>query len=66
MTAPTIRRRLTVLATRHGFTVTSEYQNGLGYWNTLSTTTTERLPLHIVARVAERDDFTIYIRALAT
>lgn len=59
-----ITRRLVVIATKVGFTTTTEYTtNGID-WRVLSTTVTEKFPMIIVGRVAARDDYKIYIRSL--
>lgn len=57
-----IARRLTILVTALGFTTTTEWSSNGIDWKQLSLTCTERFPLHIVGRVADRDDYTIFIR----
>jgi hypothetical protein len=57
-------RRLTITALLSGqFRAVTEYQNTIGYWNTLSTTITSKFPLIIVERVAARSDYRIIVRA---
>ena len=60
---PGIDRRLTITATARGFRVETEYRNTLGYWSVLSRTLTQAFPLLIVARVADRADYRVIVRA---
>lgn len=62
-TEPKMWRRLVITISPLGFVIETEWQNRLGYWSTLSRTMTQTFPLHIVGRVADRDDYKIYIRA---
>ncbi len=55
-------RRLTIRATERGWTADTEYY-AAGYWRALGgTAVTTTFPLHLVARVADRDDFIIRVQ----
>lgn len=56
-------KRLVITAILDGFKVETWFATRLGDWNLMSTTVTMAFPIHVVLRVANREDYVIHVRS---